>query len=72
MEYKCKYNRNSNIRNKNTFDERNKLICDYRINQNRTLQEIGHIYGLTRERVRQILEEKGIVRNRLDKQKNKV
>ena len=46
--------------------EREKLITQYRDQQGMTLEAIGTIYGLTRERVRQIYEQH---KARLDKQK---
>ena len=41
---------------KYTQYERDKMIYEMRRKQGRTLQEIGDIFNLTRERIRQIVE----------------
>ena len=53
------YNRNS-IRKtipKDLLYERAKLIYEYKINQGWTLERIGRFFGITRERVRQVIED---------------
>lgn len=53
-----RYNRNSQRRiSPEVYYERAKLMWEERTKQNFTLEKIGKVFGLTRERVRQILDD---------------
>lgn len=48
---------------KDTHDRDNDIVFAYR-DQKKTLEEVGEIFNLTRERVRQILKERGVKRRK--------
>lgn len=53
-----RYNKLSSMRIPESLKyERAKLIYQYRKQQGMTLEQIGKIFGLTKERVRQIIED---------------
>jgi len=49
--------------------ERNKKIKSMRFEEHMTLKEIGDIYGVTRERIRQIVGNSGSLKELIEHQK---
>jgi DNA-directed RNA polymerase sigma subunit (sigma70/sigma32) len=55
---KYKYNKSSSKRfSKDVLHERAKIMYEYKTKQGFSLERIGNIFGLTRERARQIISD---------------